>query len=105
MATPWSDVVYLAHQGKGRDKDGFPDNSEGEPRQVFANKKSVRSQEFYLAKQNGYELTHMFEVRSVEYEGEEVLYYHENRNLVLRTYEKGEFVELICMKRSDDHAP
>ncbi|MGN7309914.1 hypothetical protein ACTHQ4_02340 [Alkalicoccobacillus gibsonii] len=106
MGAPWSDVVYLAHQGKGQDEDGFPDNSQGELRQVFANKKSIRSQEFYLAKQNGYELTHMYELRSIEYKGEELLFLTKDSppHTIFRTYEKGEFIEVICLKRSDDHA-
>ncbi|ARK32133.1 phage head closure protein [Halalkalibacter krulwichiae] len=103
MATPWSDVVYLISLVEGQDNEGFPSIVESEPKQVFANKKSVRSQEYYMAKQAGVELSLMFEVRSIDYNGEEQLIYNELSHDVERTYEKGEFIEVVCKRRSDDH--
>lgn len=100
----WSDVLYLIGLEKGLDDDGFEAIVPGKPRKVFANKKSVRSQEFHAAKQNGVTLSYMFEVRSTEYKGEETLKYNDDDYKVYRTYEKGEFTELIIHRDSDNHA-
>lgn len=89
---------------KGLDDDGFEAIVPGEPRKVFVNKKSIRSQEFHMAKQQGITLSYMFEVRSNEYKGEQSLVYNDDDYNIYRTYEKGEFTELICHRESDDHA-
>ncbi|MBD7984411.1 hypothetical protein H9649_07460 [Sporosarcina sp. Sa2YVA2] len=99
----WSDVVQLVDLVEGTDKDGFPEVVPGRPRKVFANRKSVRSQEFHAAKQQGITLSYMFEVRTDEYQGEESLFYNGLEQNVYRTYEKGEFIELICHRKGDDH--
>lgn len=99
----WSDTVELIGIEKGLDDDGFEANIEGEPRQIFANEKSVRSNEFHAAKQRGVTLSYMFEVRSEEYLGEEKLIYKEQMHKVYRTYKIGEFTELICRRDGDDH--
>ncbi|WP_313894682.1 hypothetical protein [Psychrobacillus sp.] len=99
----WSDVVYLIGLVEGTDSEGFPSTVKGEPRMVFANKKSVRSNEFHMAKQHGVTLSYMFEVRTDEYSGEEELTYEGKDQMVYRTYEKGEFIELICHRKGDDH--
>lgn len=68
-------------------------------RQVFANKKSIRQNEFYQAHAAGLKPEIMFEVRSIEYEGEESLSYEGKEYSILRTYDKnGEIIELVCSK-------
>lgn len=107
MALPWSDVVYLVGLTEGTDDDGFPAIVEGERKKVFANKKSIRSSEYYQAKQSGIDLAFTYEIRSIDYDGEEKLYLSvddEEPHEIERTYEKGEFVELICKRKADDHA-
>lgn len=99
----WSESLYLISLKKEVDDSGFETIKQGNPRKVFANKKSVRSQEFHLAKQQGVTLSYMFEVRSLEYKGEEHIKYNNQDYVVYRTYNKGEFTELIIHKDSDDH--
>lgn len=103
MATAWSDVIQLVALVEGQDDQGFPDIVPGEPRQVFANKKSIGSQQYFLAKQSGVELSLMFEVRSVDYDGEERVVFEDKEHEVERTFEKGEFIELVCKRPGDDH--
>lgn len=106
MSIPWSDVVYLVGLTEGTDDDGFPGIVEGERKQVFANKKSIRSSEYYQAKQSGIDLAFTYEIRSIDYDGEERLYLHEKGGEpyeIERTYEKGEFIELVCKNKADDH--
>jgi len=67
------------------------------PRQVFANKKSIRQNEFYQAFATGLKPELMFEVRSVEYQDEKKLKYNDKEYTIIRTYSKnGEITELIC---------
>jgi SPP1 family predicted phage head-tail adaptor len=68
-----------------------------EPRYVFANKKSVRQSEFYQASAAGFKPELMFEIRSFEYEGENVLTFEGKDLSIIRTHSKnGEITELIC---------
>lgn len=101
----WSDVVQLISIVSGTDDDGFPVDDVEEKRQVFANRKSVKSSEYYAAKQSGTVLSYIFELRSVDYEGEEKLKHNDNSYEVERSYEKGEFIELTCKREGDDHEP
>lgn len=103
MAAPWSDVLTLLEAGGGIDDDGFAITEPHSPVDVYANRKSIRSTEYYAAKQAGIELSYMFEVRSMEYDGQDIVDHEGERFEVERTYEKGEFIELVLRKRADDH--
>lgn len=93
----WSDVIYF---------DGPPTYTEngmgdtvivpGEPVMIYANKKSVRQSEYYQAQSNGVIPEIAFEIRTMEYEEQNHLTYKGERYRIVRTYEKGEDVELIC---------
>lgn len=62
---------------------------------VFANKKSVRSKEFYDSRAIGMKPELMFEIRTVEFNNHEKVKYNGKEYNVIRTYDKGEFMELI----------
>lgn len=81
----------------------YGENEIGDPieiptsRQVFANKKSIRQTEFYQAMATGLRPEVMFEVRSIEYNGEPKLSYNGKTYNIIRTYDKnGEIIELVC---------
>lgn len=99
----WSDVVDLVSWVEGQDEAGFPIKEKVIRSGIFANKKSVRSNEYYMAKQSGIQLSIILEIRSIEYEGEEELIFNGEDYVIERTYDKGEFIELTCKKESDDH--
>lgn len=103
MAMNWSDVVTLISVEAGEDNDGFPSDDTTKERRIFANRKSVKSSEYYAAKQSGIELSYIFELRSVDYEGEIKLKYNGDPYEVERSYEKGEFIELTCKREGDNH--
>lgn len=93
----WRDVIYLIAQVEGENEMGDPILVDGEPRQVFANKKSVRQSEFYQAAMVGLRPELMFEVRTAEYQDEPKLRYNGKDYRIIRTYEKdSETIELIC---------
>jgi SPP1 family predicted phage head-tail adaptor len=66
------------------------------PRQVFANKKSIKQSEYYQALSVGLKPEVTFEIYSFEYEDERKLTYETKPYNIIRTFEKGDFVELIC---------
>ena len=66
-------------------------------RQVFADKKSVRQNEFYQAAATGLKPELMFVIRTIEYGQEPKLEYNSKTYTIIRAYEKDdEFVELVC---------
>lgn len=69
-------------------------------REVFADKKSIRQNEFYQAASTGLRPELMFVIRTIEYEQEPKLEYpigSDKLYNIIRTYDKdGEFTELIC---------
>lgn len=94
----FSDVIELVVINKaGQDENGYEKPSGSDEKiEVFANEKSVRSSEFYLAAQTGEALEVMFEIRSVDYNSQDHIDYESNRYEVVRTYDRGEIVEVIC---------
>jgi SPP1 family predicted phage head-tail adaptor len=74
-------------------------DTEGTPREVFANKKSVRASEFYQALGAGLRPEIVFEVRLTDYSDEKRIEHNSAKYEVIRTYDKnGEFVEIVCQK-------
>ena len=66
-------------------------------RQVFADKKSVRQNEFYQAAATGLRPELMFVVRTIEYNQEPKLEFNSKTYTIIRAYEKDdELVELVC---------
>lgn len=97
----WVDVLGLVDVEQGTDDQGFPAEVKTE-REVFANKKSVRSSEFYQSRQAGYTVDVMFDIRSIEYKGEVELKHKSRNHDIIRVYDKGEHTELMCQRRDDD---
>lgn len=62
---------------------------------VYGNKKSVRSKEFYDSRAIGFKPELMFEIRTVEYDDHEKIRFNAKEYAIIRTYEKGEFMEVI----------
>ncbi|NJP37189.1 hypothetical protein [Alkalicoccus luteus] len=103
MAVPWSDVIGLFSSNPGLDEDGFPITAPADPVEVFTNRLSIHSNEYYMAKQQGIELEYRFEIRVIEFNGEDMATYKGQDYEIERTYEKGEFIELVLRKRGDQH--
>jgi SPP1 family predicted phage head-tail adaptor len=92
----FSDVVDLITVTNGENDIGDTIETET-PRQVFANKKSIRQSEFYQAAMTDLRPELMFEVRTIEYDEEPKLGYKGKTYNIIRTYSKnGEITELIC---------
>jgi SPP1 family predicted phage head-tail adaptor len=92
----WRDVVQLVRLDYLNDEYGDQQYIRL-PITVFANKKSVRQSEFYQALATGLKPEIMFEVRSLEYTGQENLIYNLKEYVIIRTYSKNdEITELVC---------
>lgn len=66
-------------------------------REVYANKKAIRQSEFYQAAVIGLKPEIAFEVRAVEYNGEEFLKHDGKEYKIIRTFSKNfETIELVC---------
>lgn len=96
--------IQLVALVQGIGDDGFPIKEEQPQPPILANRLSIRSSEYWQAKQSGVELSYTFEIHAFEYNGERKLIYENEDYEIERTYNKGELVELICRRRSDDHA-
>ena len=94
----FKDIIDLVAITTAKDLDGFPVVTETK-RTVFADKKSVRQSEFYQAAAQNIKLELMFDVRTVDYQGETLLEHDGQRYKVVRTYDKdGELTELVCSR-------
>ncbi len=62
---------------------------------VYANKKSIRSKEFYDSRLVGMKPELMFEIRTVEFDNHQKVKYNNKEYAIIRTYDKGEMMELI----------
>lgn len=67
-------------------------------REVMANRKSVRQSEFYQAMAVGLKPEAVFEVRAIEYQGEDRLSHNDKAYRIVRTYARDdEWTELTCV--------
>lgn len=103
IVSRWSNVIKLVSIGEGTDEDGFPAKVEVTGDDIFASELPVKSSEFYQASQAGYLIAKTFKLRSADYQGEKSLVFEEESYRIVRTYGKGEFIELSCEKRDVDH--
>ena len=106
----FDDEIRLISLVEGVDDEGFPVVEEGPQAPILANRLSIRSNEFWSAKQGGVTLTYMFEVHSFEYSGEEKLLYRKSEtdswleHKIERSYVKDDnLTELVCSRKADDH--
>jgi|SRR5690625_2801740 len=103
MSRTWNYEVQLIEVEKDINENGFEEITRTYKDPILANKLSVHSNEYWSAKQSGVELSHVFEVHSIEYKGERELFFDGQDYTIERTYGKGEFVELVTLARGDDH--
>lgn len=65
-------------------------------RTVYADKQSVRQSEHYEARQIGLKPELMFVIRSSEFSNDERVRYESKEYEILRVFDKGEMIELVC---------
>ncbi|MDL2206491.1 hypothetical protein LJC33_06215 [Eubacteriales bacterium OttesenSCG-928-N13] len=95
-------LIALSEPEELTNEHGFPVDKPEAATTVFADKKSVGYSEFYKASQAGYMAEMKFDVRALEYSGQEIVEFpvaSGKRYRVLRTYlhKNGEFIELTLV--------
>lgn len=97
----WTDIAYLISLTQTTNDPGDVVTQDDE-RVVYVNKKSIRQAEFYQAAAAGLRPEIMFEIRSIEYQGERKLSYEISPGVtrtynIIRTYDRpDEITELVC---------
>ncbi|MCM3536592.1 phage head-tail adapter protein [Priestia endophytica] len=94
----FKDIVHLLVMGKVKE-DGVTVEGEISRRTVFADSRSIGMQEFYLSSQSGFSPTVTLEIRLIDYQEESVVEFKGKKYNVIRTYEKGDNIELKCQRR------
>jgi len=91
----FSDVVFLVSETTSVNSMGDPITIPSK-RMVFSNKKSIRQSEFYQAQATGLKPELTFGIHLSEYADEPKLEYNDKTYKIIRTFENGETLELIC---------
>lgn len=104
----WSDTIILIclvlPDGEdGTNDNGFKSKKIEKGRSVFGNKMPAWHSEFYKAQQTGTKIECRFEIRMIDYEGEELTELEGKRYKVLRKEESknGEFITLTLSDLSE----
>jgi len=92
----WSDVVYLGTPVETLVNGEVITSYTSVKR--YVNRLSVRQNEYYDAMNTGLKPELMFEIRTLEYNGQPTLKHNNIDYEVMRTYDKGEFTELIVSR-------
>ncbi|WGX77368.1 phage head closure protein (plasmid) [Paraclostridium bifermentans] len=93
-----TEIILLESKGyetddRGHEKEVF------EEIPIFADEKSIRSNEFYEAQRKGIKLDRMFVIKPYEYNYQTKIKYDNDIYTIERTYKKNtEELELICSK-------
>jgi SPP1 family predicted phage head-tail adaptor len=94
-------VLTLLDMEEVEDNDGFFEKIIVNQRNIFGSKKSVKSSEFYAASQSGYSLEVIFEIFTDEYSSQNYVDFESARYQIIRTFEKGKTIELVCQVYKD----
>ncbi|WP_209121513.1 hypothetical protein [Alkalihalobacillus sp. BA299] len=98
----WRDVVNLIPISTGQNDMGDITNTPTS-KQVFANKLNYRNKAFYQAQANGLKPQITFEIKEIDYEGEQELEFNNKTYKIIDVYPlKNENIGLICEGLSTD---
>lgn len=94
MAIFNNELTLIKESENGRDEYGNP-QTKREEITIFCNEESVYSSEFYVAANVGLKPQALLTIHEIEYSGETELIYKDKLYSILRTYRKGDLLELI----------
>lgn len=95
----FKDIINLIKASKQSDGAGGYEIIKESEKQVFADKKSVKQTEFYLASQADLQAEVIFKINSLDYDDERIILHNDKYYSVIRTYSMGDYIELTCQKR------
>lgn len=91
----WKDICNLCTEVETLDAKNRSTKTLVE-KKVFCNKKSVGGREFYQATQQGIKPELIIEIYALEYDDQTHVRHNNKLYRVIRSYEKGDKVELTC---------
>lgn len=94
MATFNDELTLIKEIEDGRDEYGNPKKTVKKTT-ILCNKESVYSSEFYSAANVGLKPQMLLTIHVIEYDNEVELIYQDKLYSILRTYRKGELLELV----------
>lgn len=94
----YDETIYLISKGHTGEKDEYGDEIlKIVKKPVFAEKKSIKRTEFYQAQSSGYKPEIVFELSDrIDYDGQQEIEHEGVIYKVLRTYETGTKIEIVC---------
>lgn len=103
----YSEIIYLYKETITQDEVGNELPTLSNPIKCYAKKQSVRTNEFYSAVEVGLSPSIEFVIKRLNYNGEELLDWNNERYEVIRTVDpKNKFdIVLVCSKKIGVNAP
>lgn len=103
----YSEIIYLYKETITQDEVGNETPTLSTPIKCYAKKQSVRTNEFYSAVEVGLSPSIEFVIKRLNYNGEELLDWNNERYEVIRTVDpKNKFdIVLVCSKKIGVNAP
>ena len=97
----YSEIIYLYKQTITQDEVGNEISTLSQPKKCYAKKQSVRTNEFYSAIEVGLTPSVEFVIKRLNYNGEELLDWNNERYQVIRTIDpKNKFdIVLVCARK------
>lgn len=99
----WDHEIELFNMIKTPNANGYEVETPGPSTFVLANRLPVHSSEFYQSSKEGYIISQVLEIHSIEYEGQTTLKYEGDVYNIKRPYDTGEYIELSCERRDDTY--
>lgn len=99
MKTFDDEVILIGREITTHDEEGNPTKVRSE-KTVFCNELSVYGSDFYNASQVGLKPQAVLEIHHFEYDNEDLVNYKGIEYDIIRTYKKGEYIELTVGEKS-----
>lgn len=96
----WDHEIKLLNVTTTLNENGF-ETEETTEVLLYANSLPVHSSEFYQSSKEGYIIAKVFEIHSIEFEGQKLLKYEDEIYRIKRSYDADEFIELSCERRDN----
>jgi len=93
----FNEIIKLITLTDGTSDTGDPIKKLTESDNIYADKQSIKRNEFYQAAANGFRPELTFVIRTIDYNAAKLLKWGSKTYDIIRTYElDSEFIELIC---------
>lgn len=99
----WDSEIELLQFVESEDSSGFATEGQEQGIKILSNEIPVHSANFYGAAQAGFLISKVFEVHTLEFEGQTTLKFDGERYRIRRTFGGKQFTELHCERQDTNH--